>query len=77
MAEQQRWIITTSGELPLKEVARRLKKAGLTVEQELTEIGCLIGTAAAADKLRAVTGVADVSPDAPVDIGPPDAPVTW
>jgi hypothetical protein len=77
MAERKKWIITTTGEYPLNEVAQRLKKAGFAVEQELPEIGCLIGTSSAADKLRAVAGVADVSPDTPIDLGPPDAPVTW
>jgi hypothetical protein len=77
MAEHKRWIITTSGEHPLKDVVQRLKKAGFTLEQQLDEIGCLIGTAPSADKLRAVSGVADVSSDLPVDIGPPDAPVNW
>jgi len=28
-------------------------------------------------KVRAIAGVVDVSPDAPIDIGPPDSPVTW
>jgi hypothetical protein len=72
-------VITTSGERPLREVARDLAKAGLNVSEVLDEIGSIIGTAddAAVKKLRKVRGVADVSHDTSVDIGPPGAPETW
>jgi hypothetical protein len=72
-------VITTSGERPLREVARDLAKAGLNVSEVLDEIGSIIGTAddAAVKKLRKVRGVADVSRDTSVGIGPPGAPETW
>lgn len=79
MPASKRWIVTTSGDRALADVQKDLTKAGFVIEQNLGEIGSLIGTAsdAVAEKLRALPGVADVSPDTPIDIGPPDSPVTW
>jgi hypothetical protein len=79
MAESKRWIITTSGDRPLGDVKKELTREGFAVGQVLDEIGCIIGDASddVAEKLRAVPGVADVSPDEPIDIGPPDSDVTW
>ncbi|MFD1874162.1 hypothetical protein [Hymenobacter bucti] len=79
MATSKRWIITTSGEQPLPAIERRLAAAGFVVEQVLTEIGCITGTAPedAAEQARAIPGVADVSPEGPpITIGPPDALIT-
>jgi hypothetical protein len=74
-----KWIITTSGNRKLNDVTRELTQAGFAVEQIHSEIGSVAGDASAdvAEKLRSIPGVADVSPDTPVDIGPPDSPVTW
>ena len=79
MAENKKWIITTSGDRPISEVKKELTKKGFAVGQVLDEIGCIIGDAsdAVAEKARGVPGVADVSPDQPIDIGPPDSDVTW
>lgn len=80
MSESKKWVVTTSGERSLSEVKKSLKKAGFTVDQVLDEIGCITGTGSdeVATRLRGLPGVADVSPEAPpVNIGPPDAPVTW
>lgn len=73
------WIVTTSGDRPAKEVAKDLKAAGFSVGQVLDEIGSIIGEAdeSVVDKIRSVRGVADVSPDREIDIGPPGAPSTW
>jgi hypothetical protein len=73
------WIVTTSGERPANDVAKDLKAKGFAVDQVLDEIGAITGAAddAVADKLRAVDGVVDVSPDTAIDIGPPDSPTTW
>jgi hypothetical protein len=77
MAEKKNWIITTSGDRPLSAIKKELTKKGFSVGQVLEEIGCITGTAPAdvVEKVRAIPGVADVSPDMPVDIGPPDAPI--
>lgn len=79
MPKSKGWIITTSGDRPAKDVAKDLKAKGFTVDQVLDEIGSITGTAddAVAAKARSVRGVADVSPDHPIDIGPPDSPTTW
>ncbi len=79
MAQSKTWVVTTSGDRPLNEVKSRLTKAGFSVDQVLDEIGSITGTVNDEDieKLRSIPGVADVSPNQPVDIGPPDAPVTW
>jgi phage replication-related protein YjqB (UPF0714/DUF867 family) len=75
----QNWIVTTSGDRPTKEVAKDLKAAGFSVGQVLDEIGTITGEADdnAVEKVRAIRGVVDVSRDTDIDIGPPDAPVTW
>lgn len=79
MAESKHWIVTTNGERSLADVKKELTATGFEVAQVLDEIGCITGTArdSVAEKSRSISGVADVSPDEPIDIGPPDAPVTW
>jgi hypothetical protein len=76
--KNQRLVITISGERPIHEVAHDLKKAGLQVDQVLENIGSVTGSAetGTAERLRSIRGVADVSPDHPVNIGPPGAPVS-
>jgi hypothetical protein len=71
-------IITISGDRSIHEVARDLKKAGLTVGQVLEFTGTVTGSADSKNvkRLRGIRGVADVSEDHPVDIGPPGAPVS-
>jgi hypothetical protein len=78
MAKTKKWIVTTSPE-QISDVKKRLAEAGFSVDQVLHEIGSITGTASedVIKKVRSVDGVADVSPDHPIDIGPPDSPVTW
>ena len=75
---KQALIVTVSGDRPIHEVAKDLRAAGLGVDQVLEFTGTVTGSAQpqAADKLRGIPGVADVSVDHPVDIGPPGAPVS-
>ena len=63
----------------IRDVAAKLKKAGLSGVTVNQEIGSITGQAseAALKKLRKVAGVADVSPDANIDIGPPGSNQTW
>lgn len=77
MAKGKKWIVTTSGDQSLSDVKKKLTESGFTVDQVLDEIGVITGTTSddVVDRLRSVSGVADVSPDEQVDIGPPDAPV--
>ncbi len=79
MAKDKTWLVTTSGDRPLSEVKKDVAKTGFTIGEVLGEIGIITGSGgdAVARKLRSIPGVADVSPDTPIDIGPPDEPVTW
>jgi len=73
------WIVTTSAERPIAEVAKELAKAGFAIERTLDQIGVITGKSdeQAAGKVRAIRGVADVSPETRVDIGPPNSRDTW
>jgi hypothetical protein len=79
MAENKKWIVTTSGKRPIDEVVRDLKSAGFSVDQVLTEIGCVTGSADndAVQKIRSIPGIQDISPESGIDIGPPDSDITW
>jgi len=79
MATHKNWIVTTSGEQPLTRIVEQLTHDGFTVVQVLADIGCIMGAAseAAAAKARTIPGVADVSLDSAITLGPPDAQVTW
>jgi hypothetical protein len=79
MAERKQWVVTLSHERPLDEVRRALADAGLEVEQVLEEIGVVTGHAdpGFAEKGRAIPGVADVSLEGRIDLGPPGSPDTW
>jgi len=73
------WVVTTSGDRPLKDVASELKKHGFNVSQVLEEIGMITGEGPddVAEKLRKVKGVADVSANVGADVGPPGSSNTW
>jgi len=78
MASKRKYVVTTSSTRPVATVADELRRSGFTVAQVLDAIGIVMGscTPAVAERLRAHPDVVDVSPDADVDIGPPDAPVS-
>src|SRR5947209_6636852 len=71
-------VVTLSGNRHINDVARDLKATGFQVDQVLDAIGVVTGSAPSSHlaKLRKVAGVADVSLDHPVDIGPPGAPIS-
>jgi hypothetical protein len=80
MAEKKSWTVTTSADRPIRDIAKDLKKAGFTVGQVLEDIGVITGRSddeTVKKKVRSIKGVVDVSPDLPVDVGPPDSPKTW
>lgn len=79
MTDKKRWVITTSGQRPLGEIAGELAAKGFATDSVLEEIGCITGTATddVADKLRQVSGVEDVSPEPQINIGPPGSETTW
>lgn len=76
--EDRTWIVTATGQRPFDDVVRDLRASGFDVQQELTEVGVAIGFVpdTALDAVRRIPGVGDVSPDQPVDIGPPDEDVS-
>jgi hypothetical protein len=73
------WTVTTSGDRPLGDVAKDLRKSGFKVDELMTEIGIITGEApdGAAAKARKVKGVTDVSSTPTADVGPPDSSDTW
>jgi len=73
------WVITTSGDRPIEEIAGELDRCGFAVDQVLSEVGLITGRAAedAIAKVRRVAGVVDVSANVSIDIGPPGSPRTW
>ena len=79
MENKRDWVVTTSGDRPVKEVAKDLRQSGFAVDQVLEEIGVITGAASedVVKKARTIRGVADVSRDETIDIGPPGAPETW
>lgn len=79
MPESKQWIVTTSPDRPMTEIAKDVGDAGFSVGQVLEEVGIITGAAGpeTVSKLRSIKGVVDISPDVPVEIGPPDSPDTW
>ena len=79
MPQNRGWIVTTSSDRSIKDIASDLKKAGFSVGHVLEEIGSITGAAAeeTVTKLRSIPGVVDVSPDRSISIGPPDSGETW
>ena len=75
MADKKGWVVTTSQDRAIDDVTKDLEDAGFNVEQVLGEIGSITGGAAedVVQRVRSIPGVIDVSPDAPIDIGPPDS----
>jgi hypothetical protein len=70
------WVVTLAPGHPSARVRAQLEKAGFEVQEAHDAIGVITGRAprAALPALRAIKGVADVSPPPPVaDVGPPDA----
>jgi hypothetical protein len=78
-APHKSWVITTSGDRPIAEIAKEVSAAGFKVDQTLDAIGIITGKSDdnAVGKARAVRGVTDVSPEHTVDIGPPNSRDTW
>ena len=78
MSKSKRWIITTDVDRPIREITKELVAAGFKVGEVHEHIGSVAGTADddAIPKLKKVRGVVDVSPDSPIEIGPPDAEIS-
>ena len=78
-ASKKTWVVTTSRDRPLADIAKDLSRAGFAIDQTLEQIGVFTGKSddKAVGKARAIRGVADVSPDQPINIGPPNSRDTW
>jgi hypothetical protein len=74
-AGKKEWVVTTSGDRSLEDVAEDLKTSGFNVGEILHEIGLITGEGEddVAEKLRKVKGVTDVSANVGADVGPPDS----
>jgi hypothetical protein len=77
--ERKTWVVTLAGDRPPAEVRRDLVAAGFAVGEVLEAIGVITGTAdrKAVQKARRIKGIADISADTSVGIGPPDTGTTW
>lgn len=73
------WVVTTSGDRPLEDVAKELKQSGFKVGQVLHETGLIAaeGGDDDAEKARKVKGVTDVSANVGASVGPPNSTDTW
>jgi hypothetical protein len=79
MAGTRKWVVTTSDDRPLADIAKDLTDAGFNVGQTLAEIGIITGSSdeSVVGRARTVKGVTDIAPETTIDIGPPDSPETW
>ncbi len=78
MGKSKSWILTTDGDRPLREITKDVVAAGFEVGEVHEHIGSVVvaGDEKGVPKLKKVRGVVDVSPDTPIDIGPPDAEIS-
>ena len=78
-AQKKTWVITTSSDRPMADIAKDLSDAGFAIDQTLEQIGVFTGKSddSVVGKARAVRGVTDVSPETKIDIGPPNSRDTW
>lgn len=79
MSQKKQWIVVTSGDRPIEEISEALEKKGFTVESTLDAIGQIIGSATEAVKEEAakVKGISAIQSSGDINIGPPDADITW
>lgn len=79
MATTKKWVVTLSNSQSVNKLSRELTEAGFAIDQVLDQIGCITGSGSdeVAQKLRKISGVADVSPEATIQLPPSDESVTW
>lgn len=79
MSTTKNWVVTLSNEKSVAEVSRELTETGFDIDQVLDQIGCITGSGSdeVVQKLRKISGVADVSPEATIQLPPSDESVTW
>ena len=71
-------LVTVKDGANLHEVALRLGKAGVSIKEELGEIGCITGDAEVGSipRLKSIDGVANVERSEVVQLPPPDSAIT-
>ena len=79
MSNSKKWIVTATDKNALADVTNKLTENGFVVDEVLEEVCCITGSANedTVSRLRNIPGVADVSPDQEIDIGPPGSTTTW
>lgn len=79
MPDKKQWIVVTTGEHSLEEVAKELKKKGFTVDSTLEAIGQIVGSGTEEMKNEALKlkGVSSIEPSQEFNIGPPGSSLTW
>ncbi len=79
MASNLKWTVTLSQSAALAQVEHDLRQAGFEIESVLGEIGVITGSAASevAEKVADLPGVADITREGRIDIGPPGSGDTW
>lgn len=79
MSNNKKWIVTATDKNALGDVSKKLTENGFVIDQVLEEVCCITGSASeeTVNRLRKIPGVADVSPDQEIDIGPPGGVETW
>lgn len=79
MSTTKKWVVTLSNEKSVRELSRKLTETGFEVDQVLDQIGCITGSGSdeVAQKIRKISGVADVSPESTIQLPPSDESVTW
>ncbi|HEU4883783.1 MAG TPA: hypothetical protein VFT45_16105 [Longimicrobium sp.] len=79
MSQRSSWTVTTSGDQPIHDVAKKLKEHGFEVGEVIAEFKSILGSASddVAEAVKGVAGVADVQRAPKADVGPPGASITW
>lgn len=72
MTNHQTWLVSVDLQADVASVARMLSERGFKLKEVHSEISCITGVASEEDipSLRKITGVLDISPDVPIDVGP-------
>ncbi|GAA4750832.1 hypothetical protein [Flavisolibacter ginsenosidimutans] len=79
MPEKKQWIVVTSGDQSLNDIAKELEKKGFTIDSKLEAIGQIVGTGTEDMKTQAmkIKGVSSIEPSHEINIGPPNSDLTW
>jgi hypothetical protein len=82
MSESKKLVVTTSGDRSMSDIENELTDKGFIIDEVYDAIGIISGEVTdddVVDRLRAIPGVTDVSPEPPpININPPPGePEVW